>query len=446
MADELEVETETVADGPDSTTDGTPEPFGASVMRRLHEDCGLLLQQYDEMMPFLEHDAVKKRLHKKLETLVQELDEIEKDFGSHYKDLPGLAGAEMGDTTGLEGEEAPLEDAPVDDLPTDDLPPEEEGLDDGQDGAIADDAAVPGAEDDTPLEEPAPEEVVEGMAKDPEEVIEGEEEEVKPGDMGEKSMPDVKDIRTKYAKQPKVAKAGVKTCGKCAKSLEKDAKALCPKCGKEGCSCNEKGVKKVGKKDAVPETTDQIPGHGYAAETLDNQVKGVAAEAAKLLKDLSADDADLDDEKRLKAYHVAHKVKDILGKFRTSKKENESEEWTAKLKHEKSAPGVGDEALEPELKGWHKTVDDAAKYLESVSREKAFGRKHRDVAKALHKAMEDAGMKSLPEADGVPVEEEEKGLNNSEETLLKKSLRVQLDKEERLERRLAELNGLLAAR
>lgn len=72
---------------------GSDEPFSAQVLRRMHQDALVLLEEYDEMHSPLEHAPIKEHLKAKLQGLVEEIDGIEALFDQHHPDLPELDGA-----------------------------------------------------------------------------------------------------------------------------------------------------------------------------------------------------------------------------------------------------------------------------------------------------------------------------------------------------------------
>jgi hypothetical protein len=173
-----------LSDGPDGADDGAVEPYGAGVLRRLHEDHSILLDDYDRLHGPLENEAVKKLLAKLMEHKVGHLDEIESTFSKHYKDLPPLAGAgeDEDDLEGGEGEftedeeEGDLAEEDEDLLDEDDFgddlgedPEDDEYLDDEDDSKdMADlDMAGVGADSDTSRveDEPSPEDAFHGSVK-----------------------------------------------------------------------------------------------------------------------------------------------------------------------------------------------------------------------------------------------------------------------------------------
>jgi len=93
---------------PEGQTDYEPEtgekdlePYGAGVLRRIHEHHSILLQEYDEAMQVLENEGVKKHLQKILEGVSDILDSTESLFEHEYGESEGvepLEGKDMGET------------------------------------------------------------------------------------------------------------------------------------------------------------------------------------------------------------------------------------------------------------------------------------------------------------------------------------------------------------
>lgn len=137
-------------------------PLGAQILKRMHEDAALLMQEYDSWMPTLEHDKVKGHLQAALENLESLMSDTEALHSKHYKDLPPLGG----DAAMEEGEDFETKDG-------DELPDEVEGdveietkdgeeLDEDIYDKDVDDPDAIGADSDEE-EVPTPDEVVEGM-------------------------------------------------------------------------------------------------------------------------------------------------------------------------------------------------------------------------------------------------------------------------------------------
>lgn len=160
-------------DGPEEE-EASQEPFGAQVLRRIHEDHSILMEEYDEMMGPLEHEEVKSHLQKQLEKLEETLTETEELFAKSYEELPQLA------------EHEAVEEEEEKDL-------EEEGEEETEEA------------DSAPEEEPPPEEAVEGMAKEKK----------------EKRLPvkASKAVRGRYGKKSMCAECGKEPCS-CNKALK----------------------------------------------------------------------------------------------------------------------------------------------------------------------------------------------------------------------------------
>ncbi len=76
--------------GPEDHEDA--EPFGAQVTKRLHEWCRVLLEEGTEMARHLEHKPTAKLLAKKLQRILDEIEEIEGHHDAHYPDTKELEG------------------------------------------------------------------------------------------------------------------------------------------------------------------------------------------------------------------------------------------------------------------------------------------------------------------------------------------------------------------
>lgn len=157
--------------------DSPQEPYGAQVLRRLHGDHSILLEDYDGMLAPLEHEKVRDLLGRHLEDKTGFLDEVEKAFASHYPDLPPLGGMkdmgggdevlddEFAEEDGIEGEEMPDED--VDEFSEEEeLPEEDEGEDlDDFEGGSAPGSPASAGDYESEEDEPTPEEAWEGSQK-----------------------------------------------------------------------------------------------------------------------------------------------------------------------------------------------------------------------------------------------------------------------------------------
>jgi hypothetical protein len=151
------------------------EPYGAQVLRRLHEDHSILLQQYDEMMGILEQEQVKGHLQSVLERIAETLEAGEELFDEAYAELGGMGSDETGDAEDKDLEAPDQAEAEVPDEPVQDVETEAEVGDEAADFDA--EAEAPEADTDTlddngvpsdsaPEEDPPTgEEVVEGMDK-----------------------------------------------------------------------------------------------------------------------------------------------------------------------------------------------------------------------------------------------------------------------------------------
>ena len=109
-----------------AATEAPEEPLGAQVLRMLHEDHRMLMQNYDQMLAPLDNPKIKKVIEKQLMDIEKELSFFEATFAAVYPELPPLEGMVEGDMA----------------EPMEEVPEQVEG-------------------------EPTPEEAVEGMSKEP---------------------------------------------------------------------------------------------------------------------------------------------------------------------------------------------------------------------------------------------------------------------------------------
>lgn len=140
MADTNEVVQDEIPPDDSAESPQEEEKYSAQVLRRMHADALVLLEQYDEMRGPLEHEGVAAHLQKKLESLVEEIEDIEAAFDKHHGDLPPLENGGAEDEGEVESEE--VEEEPV------------------QDEA---DSGSEEYDPDAEQEEPTPEEALEGM-------------------------------------------------------------------------------------------------------------------------------------------------------------------------------------------------------------------------------------------------------------------------------------------
>lgn len=110
------------------------ESLGSQVLKRFHEDHSALMQQYDEILPVLDHSDVKAFLEEKLKGWEKDLSHVEKSHKKWFKDVEPIAGS---------------------------MEPDEYEEKDHLPGEI--DNAAPADSDPSP--EPSPDEAMEGMDK-----------------------------------------------------------------------------------------------------------------------------------------------------------------------------------------------------------------------------------------------------------------------------------------
>jgi hypothetical protein len=66
-----------------------PEKYGAQLVRRMHEDLRLLLEDYHELKGPLEHDGVNTYVQSRLERIVEDIQELEAFWSQHYQGSHG---------------------------------------------------------------------------------------------------------------------------------------------------------------------------------------------------------------------------------------------------------------------------------------------------------------------------------------------------------------------
>lgn len=143
--------------------EGADEPYGAQVLRRIHKDQSILMQDYEEMLEHLEQPDVKKHVLELQEEIEQRMQKIEDLFSSveDYKDLPMIEGALSPDSYESKEMEPEEDEAlEVDSGGDGEGEPEEEyEFAEGEEEPL--DAEEEFEEDE---EEPTPEEALEGMS------------------------------------------------------------------------------------------------------------------------------------------------------------------------------------------------------------------------------------------------------------------------------------------
>lgn len=370
MEDE-EVDLETSPDETLDKDDWSGEPFGSQVLRRLHEDKSYLMKTYDGFMGLLDHEPTKGHLGSHMEYLEKFLGDTEKLHGKHYKHLSPIGGKTK-DLTEEEAEDIgdELEEQTED---TEDDPVETEGEETEEEvGGASENETV--ESDSSESDAPTPDEALEGMDK-----------------------------KDKKGKSLKVVKK----------------KAMCPECGKEGCSCNGSTQTKSGNKWGLQE----------------HEMKS-AGEANDFMGELSSTQ-DFSDEHRMKSYHY-HKTLEGIGQMGEVNQDLNQDPAV------KSDPGSDqwqqEEMEEPEHQGneFQKMCKDMSGWYKQLSQTRDFGDPHRKRCGMLHKAMSDmmngAETEEVAEDDlGGTLEEDipgdlggmdEKALLNYERAAIERSKQI----------------------
>ena len=432
---------------------GLDEPYGAQVVRRMHEDASLLMKDYDSMMGPLEHAETKSYLEGHLQGLEKHLSGLEKHWAKHYKDLPPLEGAMEADA----GEDDPLEE--VKDL-EDDVEKDMDTMDDN-----------PVPADSEEDEVPSPEEAYEGS-------IEGEKglkrkvksacpECGKQGCSCKKSKsllvrinkPMIGD-RTTAARNLKNSFDKMKASGAVAtdEGVElEDTQSNRDLLKRLRYRFEQKFLEKdlpvphgdLSKTDVPPPAWE--PGAG--AKGLEPHESAAVGEASGFLKDIAQPDSQFGEEERLKSFHYHKSLKAIADVGDADSLGGDVAAVPGEEIH-KSVPGdpdwAGEEAAEPEHKSHRKACKDASEFLGQAARERAFGDPHREKAMAFHKALEEVVNPAAPveeepsaEATFEPGEMGEKDIDGEEEqTKRLKSLLIRQRKEmDDIHRKMALLNG-----
>lgn len=318
-----------------------PEPYGAQVARRLHEDSSILMKDYDEMIGLLDHEGMKAHLQKTLEGMEGNMTKLEDMFSQSYPHLKALGESDDMDTGDMEeGEDFETKDVMDDDLPLDgdiplddDLPPDDGSMDDMKD--IGGDA-VPADSFDEDADIPDPDEVATGMAT---KSLKSRKKFIK---SKKKSLGDDKDKEEKYliAYRQKGMK-GSKSWK--TKAFDDDD---------ERDEYAKRLIKAFGEDDVDIMTKDpEIQGKDFDQDEDDitPEMKRLIKNASAFLDEVSEEDVPFDDEKRMKAYYHFKNFEEITG---DEEMENKAMPGTPEWEKE--------EMNEPEhkSKGWHKDMDD----------------------------------------------------------------------------------------
>lgn len=257
------------------------EVYSAQVLRMIHKDHQILMEEYDKALKMLEHEHIRGFMEKLMTSIDSLLTEVESLFQKFHPDLPALDGA-MDKSL---DEEQPLDDEAldqeiddemldeaadeevVDDLMDEDVM-EEGDLDSADDSGteeVSEDApetddveaieeAEPDSTDDRDGEEPTSEDVVQGMKKDR-----------GIGAKGKKSLPQ-KSLPRKCSK----CGPGCK-CAECQKKYKGDKCMKEPNVRKPG-PCPGEHDKKPGGGAAIPGRDGAKPPRVAASKPVDGSI------------------------------------------------------------------------------------------------------------------------------------------------------------------------------
>ncbi len=422
----------------DTESTESSEPYSAQVLRRIHEDMSMLMEDYHNMLGPLEQEDVKEFLTGYLEDKAERLDMTEELFNKVHSGLGGLGEAAAKDME--EGQEEIDSEEPEADL-------------DSTEAEVETTTPVPSDSSDRSEDEPTGDEVIEGMEKEEKSLY------------GKGRMQGVlKRLRSKGIKSgKKCADCGDPncTCGKC---ISGDSKKPGPCKGSS--SSKTLSAEDVTSADGnLAETTDAARPEGLHQKAFEAHEKPIVSEAAQHLKAIAESPA-LEEEHRFKSYHY-HKVleglvgrKDHLPGDAATEKLDDIDQMGqqgqmslrgARHKWSHGDPGADydlDTSTGDDLHHHRKMCKSASQFLRTIASEKNFGDPHRAEAMQHHKALNDAVNEQAPEetpqepTPDVPVEANvsepgemgEKGLNSLKALFLQQSKQM-----EELQRTLATL-------
>ncbi len=385
------------------------EKYSIQVLRRLHQDAMLLLEQYDEIMELLEHNEIGGYLQNKLQSLASELDEIEGLLGTHHPEASPLDGMDTGEDEGMEGlhdeglDEPVIEDESMEGMEDEDMG--EEGMEGGED-----EMGGEGMDDEVDLEDQVEQtnETVPEDLQDPMEASSEEEELPTPEEaiegMREKSL------------QLRLTKALRQLYGKSAKG--------CGECGNMPCTCKafhkdlnpdgeemHKGLDEEndGAEVEISVTTPDSNQVDRNLRRFDDHEHKTVSEARDLLKKLS-DTYEFTEKERAHCLHhglntkdvgwdggdtVLERAKNLVAGLHVGKDPS----W-AEFKKAKDLGG-GDAATEVDLvedsgspeksyASHRRAIHDASRFLNSLAEERAFGEPHRKQSLLHYLALDEA--------------------------------------------------------
>lgn len=336
----------------DYGADSPTEPYGAQVLRRIHEHHSMLMAEYDELIAATDKGAAQDFLRNVLEGIEKVLTGVEETFGKEYPDLDGLdvGGAE-------EATEAAAETGD----------PETKDMDTMEDDATPADSAPP--EDE-------------------------ESDEEAPGMPGMKKL--TKSIRSKYVKSAPCS-CGKKGCS-CGKFVKPGNEENSKKPGHDATGAeipNEPGSEENQNKPGHDETGDEIPDEPGNEENKSYSFaphhKQSISEARGYFKELGSE-YNYGEEHRMKSYHY-HKMLDAAA---VDKPHIPNETGINPMLHEverdiqsKAFQEVDD--AEDNSKVQHpqvQAVKNASNYFKELAMTRDFGDPHREKCMSCSKSLD----------------------------------------------------------
>lgn len=387
-------------------------PYSAQMNTRVLEDHKALMKDYDEMHQHNEHPEYKKAMQKLLESHADVLDTWEGLAQKHHPEIAehiigekDLDDEEAGEVEGeLDAVEGELDDV-VDDIQEDESE-EEKDLGSGDTGADT---------DDTPKEEPTADEALEGMNKAKRLAVKRYK--------AFKEAQRQKHLRTrrkgfeemdKQDEEADINEPGEKRVRRYGK------KAVCPECGKEGCSC---GTKALDAEEQIESADDSFEVNAPQQKGLEPHEIDKVTEAAEHAKALSEKEA-LTDEDRMKAYHYHKALADVsdsgqeeappdemgmkdfppMDNMDERAEVNEPGEKRYGRKDGEMIDTAMDMAVGKDLHPHRKCCKDASEVFGNIATTKDFGDPHREQLRQTAKALSDVASTPPPPPEEVGFE------------------------------------------
>lgn len=290
-------------------------PHGADVLRRLHEDDGILLRDYDAAYPLIDQPDVKAHLHERMADIDRRMSVAESLWDRHYTDFGAI-------TDGM----GPALDGDMADAP--DADPE---ADPDADAGAGMESGVEGGE--SPQEEmadlTAAEEHANEVGSEQAQAVRGGNQTQADSNPGDDALVEREEPTPEDAVEAMRRKPGMKRLS--GQKSQEELVGRCADCGRALCICDQLRDRATGRsliddgnvgamvltgqetKDGMLDldALEKASLKGYAAGACGyarEQRKSLLTEMAVFLKDL-AEAPRLDSTARMKAYHLAQTAK-----------------------------------------------------------------------------------------------------------------------------------------